>query len=122
MGLDQFAVTYRPEQVGTLQVDIEAEQVSDICQWRKHPNLHGWMEQLYRSKGGLQEFNCTTVRLDAADIDALEKAVLAEALPKTDGFFFGQSRAENKAEDLEFIAEARKAIAAGLVVAYDSWW
>jgi hypothetical protein len=37
-----------------------ARQGSDpnlIHQWRKHPNLHGWMEALYEAWGGLSIFS-----------------------------------------------------------------
>lgn len=50
MGLDMYACTLR-EQPAT-PVDFKAEEVSELHYWRKHPNLHGWMEQLYREKGG----------------------------------------------------------------------
>lgn len=93
-----------------------------IAYWRKHPNLHGWMEALYLQKGGTQIFNCECVRLDAADIDALEKAVHEDALPETTGFFFGESWPEDKADDLIFIQNARKALDEGLNVFYTSWW
>lgn len=123
MGLDQYGLTYPMEQAGNQETDIRGDGEDCIYQWRKHPNLHGWMENLYRAKGGQEtQFNCATVRLDSADLDTLEKAVLAGKLPVTEGFFFGQSRPENKAQDLEFIARARDAIQRGLVVFYDSWW
>ncbi len=32
---------------------------SQLYYWRKHPELHGWMEKLYRETGGAaQSFNC----------------------------------------------------------------
>ena len=34
-------------------VDFKDPQDSEeLYYWRKHPNPHGWMEQLYRKKGG----------------------------------------------------------------------
>jgi hypothetical protein len=123
MGLDQFAFAFRADIVGDVQADLPIEPEERIHTWRKHPNLHGWMEQLYRTKGGrMDSFNCTTVRLDSADLDALEQAINDNALPETVGFFFGQSTPERKDDDLAFIAKARAVIARGLVVFYDSWW
>lgn len=44
------------------QVDFKGEDAAELHYWRKHPNLHGWMEQLYRDKGGAEEiFNCAAV-------------------------------------------------------------
>jgi hypothetical protein len=98
------------------------DDIQEIAYWRKHPNLHGWMEDLYYRKGGAQTFNCTTVRLDAADIDALEKAVNDNNLPQTNGFFFGETRPEEVELDRAFITKAREALGAGYAVFYDSWW
>lgn len=123
MGLDQYAHLYRAEDAAGVSVDIEAEPVAPLFYWRKHPNLQGWMEQLYRAKGGKAEsFNCRTVRLDREDLDALEQAVNAGGLPETEGFFFGESQPEHADEDREFLKLARAAIAEGYVVFYDSWW
>ncbi|MFG1384347.1 hypothetical protein [Xanthobacter versatilis] len=73
MGLDMYSITLNrtPEQ----SVDFAAEDAAHIRYWRKHPNLHGWMERLYRSKGGTApEFNCATLLLTGEDLDALEEA------------------------------------------------
>ena len=44
MGLDMYAYTAtKPD------ADYETEQ-REIAYWRKHPNLHGWMEQLWCSR------------------------------------------------------------------------
>lgn len=121
MGLDMYA--YRTDTPITA-VDFNPEMgETEIAYWRKHPNLHGWMEQLYRSKGGQEEcFNQTTVRIDAADLDALEKALDENGLPETTGFFFGETRPEEVEFDRAFIAAARAALSEGDFVYYDSWW
>jgi hypothetical protein len=80
------------------------------------------MEQLYRRKGGTAEFNCETVLLTPADIDALEAAVTGDRLPHTEGFFFGESRPEDRDDDLRFIRAAREAFREGCAVFYTSWW
>jgi hypothetical protein len=91
--------------------------------WRKHPDLHGWMEKLYIEKGGKDEdFNMSPVRLDRADIDQLEAAIIANELPGTSGFFFGYSDGSERDDDLAFIAKARAALASGLTVFYFAWW
>lgn len=50
MGLDQYA---------SIRKDGQEDQ--EIAYWRKHPNLQGWMEQLWREKGG--EVNSTVLML-----------------------------------------------------------
>lgn len=130
MGLDMYAVRAPKELVGDAQVDFAipedaGERVQRLFYWRKHPDLHGWMEDLYRQKGGKDsDFNCVPVRLTEADLAALETAINSGQLPQTSGFFFGASDndAETRNEDLEFIKLARQALAEGDVVYYDSWW
>lgn len=121
MGLDMFAF------VTTSEIpEVDFDDVPDTVElhyWRKHPNLHGWMERLYRKKGGKEEeFNCATVRLTAKDLAWLSLCVRWHLLPFTTGFFFGESRPEHQQEDLDFIVKARAAIAEGKNVFYTSWW
>ena len=123
MGLDMYAyiTPNRPEKPVDFKHD---EQSRQLFYWRKHPDLHGWMGELYLAKGGKAEngFNCETVTLTLDDLDALEKAVRERALPHTEGFFFGESDSSDFERDLEFIAVAREAIQDGYHVFYDSWW
>jgi len=120
MGLDMVAFkTHREiEDHGFQREDCDIQ----IQYWRKHPNLHGWMEWLYRMKGGVEEFNCVGIKIEKEDIDILEKLVLTNELHKTEGFFFGVSQPEDKELDVEFILLARKAIDEGYSIYYSSWW
>lgn len=121
MGLDMYAFTTSEKPEST--VDFNVEPVSALHYWRKHPNLHGWMENLYRQKDGREEiFNCVNVCLDRADLDRLEADIEARRLPHTCGFFFGESDGSEIDDDLAFIGKAREALAAGLNVFYTSWW
>ena len=123
MGLDQYATARR----GEAKTDDEGftyyEDSIELSYWRKHPNLQGWMEELYHEKGGSQEFNCVDLQLTLGDLDALEESLDEEALPETAGFFFGSNADDHYAEqDREFIREARAAIKQGYTVIYNSWW
>lgn len=121
MGLDMFALT--TTETLASEVDFENERHQELHYWRKHPNLHGWMEDLYRDKGGsANSFNCVNLALTAPDLDRLEADIRQRQLPKTSGFFFGESDGSETRDDLSFVAKAREAIAAGLTVYYTSWW
>jgi hypothetical protein len=122
MGLDMFAYAVDPKGLGNKQTDVELpEEKNEFFYWRKHPNLHGWMHDLYKRKGGaMPDFNCDNVRLDLDDLDELERDM--HSLPETEGFFFGQSTPEDTERDKEFIAKARELIAEGMAVFYTSWW
>ena len=126
MGLDMYAYTVDATTVGDATVDVAlCESAVQISYWRKFNALHGWMEDLYRLKGGSKEdFNCTTVRLTANDLDRLEMDTGNNKLVPRNGFFFGSQ--EIYPEDIESVADfvkvAREAIADGKAVFYDSWW
>ena len=99
---------------------------SDFAYWRKFNHLHGWMEELYRSKGGKgPDFNCDTVRLMPDDLDALYVLASSKALVPTQGFFFGSYEPfddDDKGEVIDFVQKARQAIKDGHAVIYSSWW
>lgn len=130
MGLDMFAYTVPKELVSDDETDVtlseEAkEKKEELFYWRKHHDLHGWMENLYREKGGKEEsFNCANIRLHEEDLDRLSKDIQDRNLPNTVGFFFGNNSPddETEVEDLGFIVKAKNAIKDGLAVFYDSWW
>ena len=129
MGLDQYAYSVKPRKI--ISVKVNATQVvleeipsseKKIHQWRKHPDMQGWMEALWREKGGKDDFNCEKVELNLYDLDRLENDINAKALPDTSGFFFGESDGSEKQGDLEFVKKAREELKAGNVVYYSSWW
>lgn len=105
------------------QVDVARNAMEgDFWYWRKHADLHGWMERLYRERGGEEEqFNCIPLRLTLEDLTRLE-ADMDKGLETTTGFFFGQSTAEDAADTRAFITTAKEAIEAGDAIYYDSWW
>jgi hypothetical protein len=129
MGLDMYAWRVKAEDaIGDFEIarnEGEDAKVEEMFYWRKHHDLHGWMERLYRAKGGTKEsFNCVSVRLTMEDLQQLESDVLANKLPVTEGFFFGTNPPDawSMSQDMEFISKAKVAIAAGDAVYYDSWW
>ena len=114
MGLDQIAIAakYGEEKI--------------IAEWRKHNRLQGWMENLYRSQGGTEVFNCKPIDLTVDNINSLEDSVRNAELPKTEGFFFGSDSYEwmnhYANQDLEFVEKAKEALADGWTVTYSCWW
>jgi hypothetical protein len=96
----------------------------EIAYWRKHPNLHGWMERLAESKNvEYSTFNGVELELTWEDLDELERAVTHNQLPSTQGFFFGNESDDfYKEQDLEFIKKARAELFMGLKVFYNSSW
>jgi hypothetical protein len=134
MGLDQYASARRGEPVKNEDGHLEYPEKVEIAYWRKHPNLQGWMENLWESKGRpgltcensgnmLGDFNCIPVELTIEDLDNLETAINGGELPSKSGFFFGNDSDEHyREQDLKFIQEARRYIEDGYTVEYSSWW
>ena len=136
MGLDQYAyVAAKAGQqtefydTAVYDEDIKAyananvPKPREIAYWRKHPNLQGWMQRLWESKGNSGDFNGDELELTWEDLDELERAVTHGQLPATKGFFFGDDSDEHYREkDLRFIKEARAELFMGLKVFYNSSW
>lgn len=139
MGLDQYAYARKGEPQLETQTytceDLEGNEFErtetqeiwtdqiELAYWRKHPNLQGWMKQLWCSKGGEGDFNCVDVELTAADLEKLEQDIDYGDLPETEGFFFGNPSDDlYKEGDLEFIRTAREHMEMGYKIVYTSWW
>ena len=128
MGLDQYAHKVKRKYAPTTKTSTV--RTTEFFYWRKHNALHGWMENLHNSRSsdevqGLRDFNGVAVRLEERDLDKLEQDVMTFNLPQTVGFFFGRDSVgdeDQKAQTLEFIRRARKALAEGYEVEYNSWW
>ena len=144
MGLDQLAYS-RPATATNDDTD------ECLVQWRKHPNLQGWMERLWRKqkcgdsdkfvKNGMtiykegygndtlmsNPFNQEEVELTLDDIERLRLDICNKTLNgghgDTTGFFFGNSSDEYYREtDIEFCDKAEAALNKGYKVIYYSWW
>jgi hypothetical protein len=119
MGLDQYAYIR----------NIRNREDKQLCYWRKHPNLEGWMRNVWEQKGcpnaheDCPDFNGVELELDQTMIDSLEKAVNEGTLPETRGFYFGQDSSDYyKQQDLQFIADAREILSKGERIYYCSSW
>ena len=108
MGLDQYAFA------------AKGDESYEIAYWRKHANLQGWMEALYRVKGGEGRFSCAPVTLDSDDLDRLERE--HTSLNTATGFFWGASNELKVQATADFISKAREYIKKGYTIEYDSWW
>lgn len=133
MGLDQYA--YVAAQGGEYDSYYENNNVAkprELAYWRKHPNLQGWMEKLWLSKGGIDEgsawgssFNGIELELTWEDLNKLEQDIKNGIVEKLDtkGFFFGNASDEYyRNQDLQFIADAKAELILGLKVFYNSSW
>ena len=113
MGLDMSLYAYIADNV----------KPENIGSWRKHANLHGHMEHLYRERGGdALSFNCIPLELTKEDCEEIIKLSQGNELKTAEGFFWGKSYPEHDKETIEYMTKAIKAIEEGKQVFYDSWW
>ena len=140
MGLDQYAYVaakagaydeyYDNDNYEKAEDDSsKLRKPTELAYWRKHPNLQGWMENLWLEKNpGSEEesgytFNNIELELTWDDLDRLEADVKDGNLPKTRGFFFGDDSDKHyKKQDLEFVKNAKAEVFLGLKVFYNSSW
>ena len=131
MGLDMYAYVAKKEgqmrdYYESYDYDTDSGPVAkprEIAYWRKHPNLHGWMHKLWNEKGHSGDFNGDELELTFEDLDRLEYVVKHKELPGTSGFFFGNDSDDHyRADDLEFIKQARSELTQGMRVFYNSSW
>lgn len=141
MGLDQYA--YSAARAGQYQEYYElgeydqslgdfaspVTKYKELAYWRKHPNLQGWMENLWISQGNIPDqdcyFNGVELELTWQDLDRLEQDILSGKMTdlNTVGFFFGDPSDDYyRAQDLKFIRDARAELFLGLKVFYNSSW
>ena len=124
MGLDQYGVKSK---VSSDRFNTENHE--RFFYWRKNPDLHGWMEELWEQKNEDfvvnnpdVQFNTVYLELTDDDLNDLESANESETLPETTGFFFGTSDASDKESNRSFIETARQAIKDEYRIYYYSWW
>jgi hypothetical protein len=104
-------------------VNTAVSKPKELAYWRKHPNLHGWFHKEWIDQGNTGDFNGDQLEIDWAMLERLESAVVNGELPGTSGFFFGEGADDYyRAQDLEFVRQARAELFLGLRVFYNSSW
>lgn len=126
MGLDMYlysctALRDSDEYTGAV---VPVGEYDEVAYWRKHPDLHGWMENLYRERGGVGTFNCIDIELTEDDLVRLIDDIAECALPETSGFFFGKSYCtqEERDNDTKIFYDALTCVRSGDKIIYSSWW
>ena len=126
MGLDQWAFSVKNKAVLSRFEYNRDYKHDEIFYWRKNRFVHNWMEKLYQSIGGKDEFNMRAVQLLPEDIDRLEEDTKSGKIKEYDtgGFFFGEQTFGNQEYEsiISFCKIARKEFRNGNTVFYNSWY
>ena len=126
MGLDQYALSVKNKAAINRFEFIQDYEYMEIFYWRKNRFVHNWMEELYQSLGGKDEFNIKYLQLLPEDIDKLEKDTKSGKIKEYDkgGFFFGEQPFEYQEYEaiMSFCKIAREEFRKGNTVFYVSWY
>ena len=106
MGLDMYAFSTNAKPKTDVDFETKNFKPEEVHYWRKHPNLHGWMQSLYDAKGGTESnFNgdCVVKRqaceglpffvacgygLSLSDACCFQPGHLPDAIPLLESPFF----------------------------------
>lgn len=105
MGLDMYlqGKKWLGAEKRPLEDGFEVSEVTlELGYWRKHPNLHGYIVKTFAK--GIDE--CQDIPLGVDDLRKILDATERDQLPHTEGFFFGESRPEDKAHTIEIMKDA----------------
>lgn len=132
MGLDQYAFVKMKQTKQEQLRDYLTGKVNDLVRityWRKHNALHGWMADLYESRGNENEFNCELLQLFEEDILKLKEDIAKGNLKERSGFFFGSTdymsdylNTSYYETDCQFIEEALMHLKDGDEVFYSAYY
>ena len=126
MGLDQYAFSVKNKAViNRFQYDYDYTH-KEFLGLGKNRFLHNWMEELYQSLGGIDEFNMKDVQVLPEDIDKLEEDTKSGKIKEYDkgGFFFGEQPFEYQEYEsiISFCKIAREEFKNDNAVFYCSWY
>ena len=126
MGLDQYAFSVKNKAVINRFEYNQDYKHNEIFGCGKNRFLHNWMEELYQSLGGKDEFNMKIVQVLPEDIDKLEKDTKSGKIKEYDkpGFFFGDRPFGDYeySSIMDFCERAREEFKYGNAVFYESWY
>lgn len=92
----------------------------ELAAWRKHPDLHGFVVRTFAA--GVDD--CAPIELSADDLKLVLKVAKEGKLPKTTGFFFGDSGMHDANVTIERLRDAIAWLedVPGRKVAYEASW
>ena len=97
----------------------------EVAYWRKHPDLHCFIEDIWRKKkpkeAANNSFNCIYFKLSKKDLKAILKATKNRKMVKRTGFFFGYSSDYQYKETIKIFKDALEQVDK-YDFYYYSWW
>lgn len=98
-------------------------ELREVYYFRKHPNLHGQIEKYYYEKNEFADlFNVQYYELSEKECKSILEKAKHHRLPKTEGFFFGESTKDDDIRTVECMRMLLDLIKKGYRVFYYAWW
>lgn len=129
MGLDMYM--FKAENAN----EVGSDTCEEVGYWRKHPDLHSYIEELWREAGcpnadeagdnPLYEFNCIEFPLTREQLEEIRELSEEHKLPTSPGgFFFSKSAPEDDPRTVEIMDKALEMLDEDpeAVIFYYSWW
>lgn len=117
MGLDMYLYARKADNF---------EEMEEIMYWRKHPDLHRYMEEIWRERTPSHRsysFNNIELNLTREDVKNIGFKTIFACLPKNEGgFFFGESDRFYDDGTMTAVHEALRLMDGGWDISYDSSW
>lgn len=104
MGLDMYLLgekSFFPKVAIEDGYKVESH-ILELGYWRKHPDLHGFIVETFAD--GID--NCRQIELSVNNIKQIIQAIKDRVLPKTTGFFFGESDSSMDERSIEILEKA----------------
>lgn len=125
MGLDMYF--YATNNKNITEEDLNkgerTDELKEVYYFRKHPNLHGQIQEYYFDKNEFEDiFNTTYYELSEEECKEILEKAKENSLPKTQGFFFGESTEDDNKRTVECMEMLIKLINDGHKVFYYAWW
>ena len=95
----------------------------EICYFRKHADLHGWLEKTRcEMLGECGDFNCVYFDITPEVLMKMKELVKKPVKEHFHGFFWGESTDEDWKKTEALIPKIEEILRSGAKVYYYSWW
>lgn len=137
---DKFFNVYIPELQSVVKSYTEAISNGDVLEdykpvdigyWRNHPDLQGYMEEIYKDRGGTGYFNCVDLILSKEDCEGvidyarlrLQRTSQGIEDEHTTGLFFGETQDSDWTDTIDIFTKVLDTTDWDKETTYySSWW